>query len=152
MFESKEHKSAIAFINSHYLAVIATSTPKYAVTSSAIYYVPIKNGKLRFVTKNHTAKYKNIIASPQVSLTIVDHQKPKSVNMSGAAAEITDPEQVKDTVRQILHLAQDKLGDMAPIAKLTEGDFVVFEVTPTDIMISDYTGKVGVGAQYNKSV
>ena len=152
MFKSPGHKKAIEFINQHHMAVIGTSTPQYAVTTSVIYYLPQKNGQVRFVTKNHTAKYKNIVASPQVSLTIVDPTKPKAVTISGAAAEITDPSKVHQTVEQMLQLAQAKLHDIAPIAKLTEGDFVVFEITPADIMLSDYSGKIGEGNKYNQSV
>ena len=69
MFKGKDSKLADEVLDRNRIAVIATSTKDYGVSSSAIFFIPVKSNKFRFITKSHTAKYSNIKSSPQVSMT-----------------------------------------------------------------------------------
>ena len=153
MFGTKDlaKKEATEFLHDHTRAVIATVDEKGSPYTSVIFYKVQKDGRIRFLTKDMTAKFVNIKNNPKISMTILEPQQSKALSLEGDATIIDDTKLSDESAQEILKLAYSELNDMAPIAKIMQGTFVVIEIEPTRFRYVDFTGAIGSG-QFIKEV
>jgi uncharacterized pyridoxamine 5'-phosphate oxidase family protein len=152
MFAKSEKKQVLQFLQENHLAVLATVNPDDTPATATIYYVADKKGVISFITKNKTTKYSNLLRNNAVSLTVVDEPHQRSATVAGRVTLLEDSKQVDETVRKLLGMAQGRTGTQSPIAKLTKGDFVAFQLKPGFLSFADYSQPIGKGTTYVQEI
>lgn len=141
---------ALKFIKSQEIAVLSTLTHDGQLQGSTIYY-RFDEGKFYMLTKSDSAKAHNILAHPEVALTIFDPDTIKTVQLSGVA-HIESHQATKQYVFEQLAQPRQYQGEslMPPVTHLEAGGFIAFRITPTTFYYSDYKNKTRIiphGAQ-----
>lgn len=125
------------FLREHHLGVLGTVTQDGTPISTPIFHILTDDDKIRFVTKNKTTKFENLIKNNRVAISVMDFKLPLAVNLTGVAKQIEDSGEIKETFRRIGKIQMGQF--MPPVIKHRKGDFVVFEITPQKIQYTDYT-------------
>lgn len=131
----------ISYINQHAAAVLGTINENNEPHGAVIFVYANNDGKIYFLTKNQTQKYNNLISHPQVSLTIFDQSNNSTLQASGQAHQIDDPE-VNNQVMP--HITRAQMGSpewLPPIAKIQAGDYKLFCITPSRMRLAEFAGK-----------
>lgn len=131
------------FLKSHVAATLATVDEHGQPYTSTIYYAPETENILRFITKTETSKYKNLVADDRCAITILDAIKPIALNMVGTARVLPGQTDHDAIMQEIMEIAQQQLGDYAPIVKMHSGSFVAMEFIATHGTLNDFTQRMG---------
>lgn len=94
-----------------------------------------------FITKNGTHKYKNLVARPAVSITIVNSEDSSTLQAKGRASLVQDAvtiDKVSVKITRAHTFADDWL---PPIAKLRAGEYTMIAVELTQARLAQYKGK-----------
>jgi len=130
-----------AFLDEHRIAALGTVSADSKAHVSTIYYFADETLYFYFVTKNHSAKQRNLIANNSVGLCITDDVKLTTVQLEGRVQVL---ENVEELVRIVdrLKIVQygDQQTDNPPISKLY-GSFVFYKITPSWLRWVDYKNK-----------
>ena len=127
------------FLTAHDVAVLSTVSRSGQVQGAAVYYKLGKEDQLHVLTKSDSTKAHNMIAHPQVAMTIYDPIQIQTVQLEGRAHIEGDLE----TKRQLFdHFVKPRTYDgekrMPPVSKLSAGGYIAFRIEPTKVKYSDY--------------
>jgi general stress protein 26 len=129
----------LEFLNNHPTAVLATVGPDCNPHASVIYYAVDAALTVRFITKNRTEKSDNLHLHNRLSMVVYDDITQTIVTMAGAAAEVTDQEDISKvfrcTLRASLHTGANAV---PPIAKLNAGEYVAYQFKPDFVHMIAY--------------
>ena len=118
------------FLEDHQWAVLATVSAGGAPQQSMVGYVTDAEGRIVISTKAHTAKWRNALARPQVSLTVVDGRAHLAIAGTAEAID-ADPERAELTADVFARLAGTDRPDPASlVATLDEQQRTVIRITP----------------------
>lgn len=121
---------AKSFLDSNSIAVLSTKDKKGNVSGAVVYYIVDQLDRVYLLTKEGTHKAKNMLANPQVALTIFDAPKLQTLQIDGIASVETDQKVVGYVFSQITKPRKDtKKDSVAPVVNIDDGGFVVFRVT-----------------------
>lgn len=137
------------YINTNPLGVIGTisndGTPHGAVVhlctddSQQIIY---------FLTKNETTKYRNLVARPAVSLTIVNAAQSSTLQLAGKAFVLRDnPETIDMVFKKITRANASAQGWLPPIVKLRAGAYEIIGIQVLRARLAEFKG-AGIGDRY----
>lgn len=136
---SEENQKITEFLKVHPVASLATASTS-GVPHVATVYVNIDDSlNLYFITKAETTKTHNILANPQVALSITDAKELKTVQVTGSAQKVVDnaiAQQILTKVTNIVHATTEST--VPPIDKLVAGDYVAFVVHPSSIRLAEF--------------
>jgi len=137
---SQEDRTKINdFLDSHPIGVLATVDASGNPHASTIYFSVDSDLNLTFTTKRDTDKSKNIAFNPKVMLDVYDSESQASVQASGTAIEVTDPEAAQKIYHGTLRAAKQTNEDpVPPIAKIAAGPYVAYQIKPENIWLSEY--------------
>ena len=93
-----------------------------------------------FLTKTETQKYKNLSARPIVSLTIANPDENSTVQASGMAAEIQDPQIIDTVMNKLTRLHVSAVDWLPPVSKLRAGPYVLVGITLRRARLAEYRG------------
>lgn len=144
----KDQNPEIAeFLERNHVAVLATANKTSAMPHAAVVYYSVTSSfNLYFVTKDGTAKSKNIDSNPQVALAVYEAASQRTAQISGTAQRVNDPEKLNTALDLMAqHSQQTSQNSELPIARLDAGNFVLYRVIPNSIRLDDY--KYGVSGQ-----
>src|SRR5581483_2415585 len=112
-------------------AVLSTLSREGHVQGATIYY-HFDDGKFYILTKSDSSKAHNMMAHPQVALTIFDADQIKTVQLQGTARIESDLMTKRFLFDRLVRPRQ--YGDeslMPPVTQLNAGGFIIFRITPT---------------------
>jgi PPOX class probable F420-dependent enzyme len=122
---------ADAFLRDHVWAVLATSRRDGSPQQSMVGYVVDDEGRLVVSTKSYTAKWKNALRQPRVSLVVPDGRAHLVVYGEAEAID-RDPERAELTADVFARLSGGTRPDPASIVDLLdEQQRTVLRITPT---------------------
>jgi uncharacterized pyridoxamine 5'-phosphate oxidase family protein len=130
--------TANKFLRAHWLAVVATLSTNQEVSTSPVTYTITSENRLRFVTKNGTTKYNDILQNPIVSISIIDTKLPIAVNLRGEAHVVEDNASAHETMRRIGQETKER-GHIPPVTMHNRGEFVVIEIIAKKIQYTDFS-------------
>ncbi len=124
-------------LQTHHLAVIATTTPAHLSPESAlIAFTEDNNLNLYFQTASHSRKAANLAVHPYVSLVIgLTLENLITVQYEGKAVQLTHPAAV--TALKLRFLTKNS---PTTAQHLNRPDTIFFQVIPSWIGYSDYSG------------
>ena len=128
---------ADVFLRDHLWAVLATSRRDGSPQQSMVGYVVDDEGRLVISTKSHTAKWRNAVRAPQVSLAVADGRVHLVVY--GEAEPIDrDPERAELTADVFARLSGGDRPDPESIVELLdEQRRTVLRITPTSTVFHE---------------
>jgi PPOX class probable F420-dependent enzyme len=122
---------ADTFLREHLWAVLATGRRDGSPQQSMVGYVVDDDGRIVISIKSYTAKWKNALRQPRVSLTVPDGRAHLVVYGEAEAID-TDPERAELTADVFARLSNAPRPDPASIiAMLDEQQRTVLRITPT---------------------
>ena len=134
-------REARSFLQTHNVGVLSTIDRGGSPHGATVYYV-IDQENVYFLTKSETTKAKNILAHPQVALTIFEEYTLQSLQICGLA-EAEHDRGVTTRVFEIItrELQYDSEKTTTPVTKILEGSYVVFKITITDAKYRQFRSK-----------
>ncbi len=135
----EERQKIIGFLSSHPVGVLASVDADGNPHASTIYFAVDDELNITFTTKQNTQKHKNIMINNSVMIVSFDAASQASVQASGAAKKVTNPEEVQKIYHGTLKAARRTGEDVVPpIAKITAGAYVAFIIKPDNIWLTEY--------------
>lgn len=123
-----------AFLHDHRWAVLATSRRDGSPQQSMIGYAVDADGRVVISVKSYTAKWRNVLRQPRVSLTVVDGHSHLVVYGEAETIE-HDPERAERTAMVFARLNDAEPPDPASIVELLdEQQRTVLRITPDRIL------------------
>jgi general stress protein 26 len=127
------------FLANHDVAVLSTVTKSGQVQGAAVYYVPGDDGNIYVLTKSDTSKAHNMLAHPQVAITIYDATELKTIQMQGKAhieADLKMKRLVFDKMVRPRNYQGEEI--MPPVTDLSFGGYITFRIEPDRISYTNY--------------
>lgn len=131
---------AKAFLREHGTAVLSSADGEGNIFSSVIYYIADPDSRIFFVTKQGTAKARNLLVHNKVALTIFEASKAQTLNLQGRAEFVTEQDTINFVTSQIMK-PRPYGGEMRlpPIAYIGRGAVTIIKIVPTSGTYTDYT-------------
>lgn len=128
------------FLKNHRVGVLATADPNGDPYAAAIYYALGDNFTIMFLTKTGTKKADNLEHNNHAMLVVYDAETQTTVQVMGSVAKITDADATNKVVSQIVYASVEASHtDIPPIFKLDEGDYVAYQLTPTQVRMAVFS-------------
>lgn len=125
------------FLHQHDTAVLSTIERTGNVTGAVVFYTFVE-GLIYMITKNSTQKSRNMMANPQVALTMYDSDRFQTVQVQGFA-EVELDAAVRQSIYEKLANPHNRTDHkIPPVTKLKEGSFIIFRIVPTQFSFSDF--------------
>lgn len=126
-----------AYLDEHLWAVLATGRADGSPQQSMVGYVVDEEGRLVISAKRYTAKWKNAVRNPKVSVTVPDRRAHLVVY--GTAETIdTDPLRAELTADVFARLTgTDRPDPVSLIPTLDEQERTVLRITPARVLFSE---------------
>lgn len=121
------------------LSTISKDTTPYA---AVIYFMVDSELNFYFMAESDTKKSENLQRNNHAALTIVDRKSPRTVQASGTAKEIEDPEIYRNLMVKIseANAADTEFYWPPPISKIdSSGDLIIYQFTPTWLRFADFS-------------
>jgi general stress protein 26 len=120
-------------------AVLSTIDKDGNPHASVVHFEVDKDENFYILTKEKTQKAINISRNRNVALTIHNSGSLKVMYIKGFAEKITDKETIEAVKNQIASFREYQEGTkLAPITKISAGDYTVFKITPTSTNLQDF--------------
>lgn len=131
----------LRFLQTHEIAVLSTIDRAGNLSGAAVYYF-LEGSYIYIITKEGTKKSRNILANPQIALTIYDSDNLQTVQMQGHAEAETDPAIKEFVYQQLIKPRHYNRGDnLPPVTTIQNGGFIVFRIAPMEFSFSDFNKK-----------
>lgn len=137
---SEEKPKIAEFLNNHHVGIIATANSEGRPHAATIFFTVDSNLNVYFVTKEQTTKSQNLHDNPRASLAVFEAPKLTTVQIHGTVSEIEDKPRYDEILIRIYKIAaaSSQTGDL-PIAELSAGKFVAYELKPAVIRLAEYS-------------
>jgi len=134
------------YIERNPMAVLGTINDDGTPHGAIVYLCGLSNQTVCFITKNLTQKYVNLTERPTVCLTIGNDKDSSTLQMSGQAYVIDDP-QVMDVAMQKIQAVHAIMAEwLPPLAKLRAGNYAIIAVKLTKARLGEFRG-LDIGSQ-----
>ena len=100
-----------------------------------------KQSIVYFVTKTGTRKYKNLVARPAVSLTMLDGEDNSTLQAKDQARVERDAAILDKVIIRIVRAHTRSIDLLPPISKLRAGDYVTVAIEITEARLGRFKGK-----------
>lgn len=139
VFPSLDETGA-AFLHKKHLGTLSSVDREGNVSGAVVYYFVDADHDIYILTKSDTHKAHNILANPQVALTVYDAKLRQTLQLHGMAEVVTNQD-IKDFIFQQMtqpRTYEDRF-DLPPVTKLKSGAYVVICITPTTAHFHDFS-------------
>lgn len=137
--QQQDYLKIMDFINQHPIAVLGTLDEAGMPYGAAIYVATGgEEATVYFITKNGTAKFKNLMQQRVASLTIVDPATMTTVQSQGHIALLTDAAVADRIHRQISAAHNPSVDWLPPIAQIKAGQYEIIALRLTRARLSNY--------------
>lgn len=140
MTDSEAYFKIMNYIEQHPLAALSTVNDDGTPHGAMVYVCGLSNQTVCFITKNLTKKYVNITERPDVSLTIGDDADSSTLQLTGKASVVNNPELMDTILRKITHIHARMAEWLPPLAKLRAGNYAIIAVKITHARLGEFRG------------
>lgn len=136
---TEEYKHIADFLEKHPVGVLATSDASGKPSAATVYYKADDQLNIYFITKDGTAKHRNLQANSQASFVVYEAKTQTTVQANGTVELIEDAGRFQDIFASILQSSVATSGTaVPPIAKLTAGSYVAYRLRPKMVRMAVY--------------
>ena len=132
------------FLKRNHIGVLATADKKTASPhAAAVYYAIDSQLNIYFLTKDKTAKSRNLDMNPSAAMAIYEADAQRTAQISGIVNRV-DSQEVMERAKPLMSLFSSQTAGTAetPISKLAAGEYVLYRLVPQFIRLGEY--KYGV--------
>lgn len=140
MSKLSDHQEIIAFIKENPVAVLGTIGQHGEPHGAPIYVCHTAIDQLYFVTKIETQKFKDILHTSAVSLTIVDTTKNETLQAVGHTHVIKDAQVIEMVMGKLARIYTKGPDWLPPIAKLRAGPYQVVGIKLKHARLARFMG------------
>lgn len=133
------------YIDHNPMACLSTVNDDGTPYGAIVYVCSLSNRTICFVTKNGTQKYANLIARPMVSLTIGNDKDSSTLQASGKAFVIDDPEIINAAMEKMNEVHATMPEWLPPLSKLRAGTYTIIGIELTHARLGEFQG-LGIGS------
>lgn len=127
------------FLDTHSVGVLATANKSAIPYASTIYFVVESDLSISFLTKEDTAKCRNMRENPNVALAVTDSESQSTVQVAGTVQEIKDEARIQQLHDQVVAITvSTSSGDTPPVMKLDAGKLVAFSIQPSFVRLARF--------------
>jgi len=133
-------QAAANFLREHDLAVLATSNNEGEVHGAVVYYLADQDSEeIYIISRTESTKANDIRVHRKVALTIYDAPAMETLQISGVADIVEDPERFDMVYHGLIH-PRPYQGEMLlpPVTALQQGDYILVRVVPVSAHHSSY--------------
>lgn len=149
-----------SFLLRYNLAVFGTTSPDHSPHLTSMFYVVDPDLNFYFITKSETEKVKNIALNPHVSVVVSDRESYKTVEASGVVVALSGIERIKTVIQMFAQVYRNEgvleasklFGWPPPIEKIEDGEIVVYELQPSQLIYSDYSEASPLDGDYIQEI
>jgi nitroimidazol reductase NimA-like FMN-containing flavoprotein (pyridoxamine 5'-phosphate oxidase superfamily) len=135
-----KHSETYAFLDSHTLGVLSTTTRQAAPFGAAIYYVVDQALNFFFLTHVTSQKYKNIHENQKAAFTVVDNYAQTTVQANGVVSEVAAGDEHDEAYRKLaLVHPPGQFAWIPPVSKIHEGEIRLLKLTPQSLRFSNFS-------------
>ena len=135
----QNEQEAHNFLKNHTVGVLATVDPNGEPHAAAIYYFADEDFTISFITKTQTKKADNLQHNNHAVLVVYEPASQTTVQITGTVSAVTELLEVNDIFRRVLNASlETSQTSVPPIAKLKEGDYIGFRLTPKQIRMAAF--------------
>jgi nitroimidazol reductase NimA-like FMN-containing flavoprotein (pyridoxamine 5'-phosphate oxidase superfamily) len=129
-----------SFLKRNHVGVLATSNKETGTPHAAtIFYATDSQTNLYFLTKEDTAKSKNLTTNPRAAIVVYEAEMLRTAQISGSVSKVDDPAMMEKALRIMAKFSkQTAQTDQTPISKLDAGEYILYRLTPQSIRLGDY--------------
>ncbi|KXK27235.1 MAG: Pyridoxamine 5'-phosphate oxidase [candidate division WS6 bacterium OLB20] len=127
---------AAEYLRSNKIGVLCTVTPQSTPHATLVYYLYEDEFMMYFVTKEQTAKARNIEANPNVAIVVGIIDEPVTAQCYGKAQRISG-EGVIEKTNRILSRAHEGNYHWPPILDIKAGDPAVYQIEINRVQFYD---------------
>jgi len=135
-----ENPNITNFLKANHIAVLATADKTSAAPHAAtIFYATDSKMNIFFVTKENTAKNRNLTGNPQAAIAIYDGAKQETAQIFGPVSKVDDPAMMGKALRIMTKYSVATSGsEEIPISKIDAGQYVLYKLSPQSIRLAEY--------------
>jgi general stress protein 26 len=128
------------FLKRNHVAVLATADKKTGQPHAAtVYYATDSQMNIFFVTKEQTAKNKNLEQNPLAAIAIYEAPTQTTTQIAGPVTRIEDKTMMEKALRIMSKYSQETAQtDETPISKLNAGEYILYKLWPQSIRMGEY--------------
>lgn len=146
------------FVRRNPLGVVSTISADLVPSGATVYFSTTPDLHFYFMTRMGTTKVKNIMDTPRVAITIFDDRTLETVQLSGEANLVEEPEKMRHAMNMLQRIVSEEKKyrirpaeeivpqlqngeqkDWAPpLSQLNAGDYVAVEVRPDQVRFRVY--------------
>jgi len=128
-----------SFLDDHSVGVLATANKAAIPYASTIYFVVEDDLSISFLTKEDTAKCRNMRENPNVALAVTDAQSQSTVQIAGTVQEIKDASRIQQLHDKVVTITvSTSSGATPPVMKLDAGELVAFSIQPSFVRLARF--------------
>lgn len=129
------------YVTKNPIATLST-TDIHGVPHGAVVYICADSYRsvVYFITKQDTAKYRNLKEHRQVAVTVVNPSENSTLQANGRAFEVDDAITIDEVMKKIAHGHVTAKDWLPPIAKLRAGAYVIIGIELTHARLARYKG------------
>ncbi|MGH7250206.1 MAG: pyridoxamine 5'-phosphate oxidase family protein, partial [Minisyncoccia bacterium] len=133
-------EDGVKFLHAHHTAVLSSIDRGGNAHGAVVYYFVDANNVIYILTKSETNKAHNVLAHPQVAVTIFSSKNASTLQLQGQGSVESDSD-VRDFIFHELGKPRkyDDVMDLPPVTKLDKGSFIVLRIRPTTGVFHDFS-------------
>jgi general stress protein 26 len=131
-------KVALEFLKSKKAGVLSTLSPANEPRARLVYYSSDDAFNVYFLTMANTRKAEDIAAHPKAAFTIADEDAPRTLQIEGDVADITDSPADDAVIETLFHNLKMNAEYYAPLARLDRGDVRFYRLSPTWVRFGNF--------------
>lgn len=136
--ESDKKSEALMFLKAHNTGVLATVGEGGKPHASIVHYVTDENFNIYFLTLFASRKFGAIRGNPAVAFTVGSFEVPQTLQIEGVASEITNDEEKKAHITELMKVLTSNKKYYAPLTKLNPSEIVMMWIQPKWVRWGDY--------------
>ncbi len=127
------------FLSKHNIGVLSTATKDGQPHAATIYFIIDPDLNVYFITKEKTAKSRNLAENPQAALAVFEAQTQTTAQISGDVIEVKSVSRLDEVFRKILAItAKTSESTIPPVSKLQSGGYRCFSLQPKVVRLAEY--------------
>lgn len=136
---AEKRASALAFLTAKETGVLATCSEDGTPHARTLYFAADDTFAIYFLTLANTKKVAELTATKKAAFLVSDADVPRSLEIEGAVADITETAELDDRVRHLLSLFGARGDHFAPLTHLDPAAVRYFRLAPDYVRWADFT-------------
>lgn len=136
---SKSREHILQFLSRNKVGVLATADKTGRPHAAAVYTTHDENLNIYFITKEKTAKSRDLQTNAQAAIAIYEPSSQTTLQAEGVAEEVIDMAQSEKILYEVWTTAlQTSQSGTIPVSKLKAGGYIAYKLNAPSIRLATF--------------